>query len=115
MKICVYCSSSALVDKSYFKATTKLAKIFAAEQIEVVYGGGAVGLMGTLEELMEAITFVFGDRAVEAVENSALPEAIKTELSQARKYMEGRGIMIDVTSGDELEIVKTLVRIKIEN
>ena len=62
-----------------------------------------------------SITFVFGDRAVEAAENSELPERIKTELKQARKYMEGRGIRIDVTSGDELEIVKKLVRIKTKN
>ena len=34
------------------------------------------------------ITFVFGDKAVAAVEKSDLPENIKTELRNARKYFE---------------------------
>ncbi|MBP1769681.1 MAG: family Rossman fold protein, partial [Candidatus Aminicenantes bacterium] len=48
MKICVYCASSASVDKSYFNATERLARVLVKENIEVVFGGGAVGLMGEL-------------------------------------------------------------------
>jgi uncharacterized protein (TIGR00730 family) len=50
MRICVYCASSAKVDKSYFDATERLAKEFVNEGIEVVYGGGAIGLMGKLAD-----------------------------------------------------------------
>jgi len=50
MKICVYCASSAKIDKSYFDATEKLARLFVENNIEVVYGGGAVGLMGKLAD-----------------------------------------------------------------
>ncbi len=50
MKICVYCASSAKIDKVYFDATEKLARIFVENKIEVVYGGGAVGLMGKLAD-----------------------------------------------------------------
>lgn len=50
MKICVYCASSAKVDKSYFEATEKLAKIFVSANISVVYGGGGIGLMGKLAD-----------------------------------------------------------------
>lgn len=50
MKICVYCASSAKVDKSYFEATEKLAKEFVKSNIEVVYGGGGIGLMGHLAD-----------------------------------------------------------------
>ena len=50
MKICVYCASSAKVNKSYFDATEKLAKLFVENSTEVVYGGGAVGLMGKLAD-----------------------------------------------------------------
>jgi len=64
---------------------------------------------------MFSVTFVFGDKAVTAVENSDLPERIKTDLNQARKYMEGRGIRIDITASDDLEIVKKLLLIKLEN
>ena len=50
MRICVYCSSSAKIDKSYFKATEKLAKEFVKNNVEVVFGGGATGLMGKLAD-----------------------------------------------------------------
>ncbi len=50
MKICVYCSSSARIDQSYFEATKKLAKHFVDNNVEVVFGGGAVGLMGQLAD-----------------------------------------------------------------
>jgi hypothetical protein len=50
MKICVYCASSAKVDKSYFDATERLAKELVRANIEVVYGGGAIGLMGKLAD-----------------------------------------------------------------
>ncbi|GAB4034709.1 LOG family protein [Spirosoma jeollabukense] len=50
MKICVYCASSAKVDKTYFDATERLAVEFVKAGIEVVYGGGAIGLMGKLAD-----------------------------------------------------------------
>lgn len=49
-KICVYCASSTKIDKVYFEATEKLAKLFVSENIEVVFGGGAGGLMGKLAD-----------------------------------------------------------------
>ena len=61
------------------------------------------------------IAFVFGDRAVEAVVKSQLPETIKNDLQNARKYAEGRGIRFEIRDGRELESVLQLIRIKIEN
>ncbi len=58
-------------------------------------------------------TFVFDDKAADAVAKSDLPERISTDLSLARKYMEGRGIRIDVTKDDDLETVKKLLMIKL--
>ena len=54
MNICVYCASSAGVDPVYFEATERLAKEFVKAKINVVYGGGAVGLMGRLADVMIA-------------------------------------------------------------
>jgi uncharacterized protein (TIGR00730 family) len=50
MKICVYCASSPKVDKKYFDDTKQLAIEFIKSDIEVVYGGGAYGLMGKLAD-----------------------------------------------------------------
>jgi hypothetical protein len=50
MRICVYCASSARIDQAYFDATEKLAIDFVKNNIQVVYGGGASGLMGKLAD-----------------------------------------------------------------
>jgi uncharacterized protein (TIGR00730 family) len=54
MKICVYCASSAQIDQAYFDATEQLAIAFVQAGIEVVYGGGASGLMGKLADTVLA-------------------------------------------------------------
>jgi uncharacterized protein (TIGR00730 family) len=48
--ICVYCASSTQVKRSYFEAAAKLGRILANAQISIVYGGGALGLMGQLAD-----------------------------------------------------------------
>ena len=61
------------------------------------------------------ISFVFGDKAVAAVEKSDLPQELITELKNARKYAEGRGLRIDVKSSADIENIKKLVEIKVNN
>ncbi|HZH95348.1 MAG TPA: TIGR00730 family Rossman fold protein [Flavisolibacter sp.] len=54
MRVCVYCASSVKVDKSYFDATERLATELVKRGIEVVYGGGAIGVMGKLADTIIA-------------------------------------------------------------
>lgn len=62
-----------------------------------------------------AISFVFGDKAVSKIETSDLPDHIISELKNARKYAEGRGIRLEVNREKEVEIVKKLIEIKVRN
>ena len=48
--LCVYCGSSAAVDARYRAAASGLGALAAANGIEIVYGGGRVGLMGLVAE-----------------------------------------------------------------
>jgi uncharacterized protein (TIGR00730 family) len=48
--ICVYCASGPGNNPAFAKAATEFGRILAASRIRLVYGGGAVGLMGTLAE-----------------------------------------------------------------
>ncbi len=57
-RICVYCGSSGRVDEMYRAAATRLGVTFAAAGIELIYGGGRVGLMG----LMADATLASGGR-----------------------------------------------------
>lgn len=51
-RICVYCGASAGSDPSFVEAARELARILAAHGIELVYGGGSVGMMGALADAM---------------------------------------------------------------
>ncbi len=46
--LCVYCSSSDLIDRKYFEAADALGRGMVARGWGLVYGGGHRGLMGTI-------------------------------------------------------------------
>ena len=50
MRICVYCASSEHCDRVYHDAATALGRALAEASCTIVYGGGAVGLMGALAD-----------------------------------------------------------------
>jgi len=54
MNISVYCASSARIDPVYFDAVEQLAEEFVREGVNVVYGGGGIGLMGKLADAVLA-------------------------------------------------------------
>ncbi|MDR3627192.1 MAG: DUF3788 domain-containing protein [Ignavibacteriaceae bacterium] len=61
------------------------------------------------------VSFVFGDKAVSAAEQSDLPKEIMNELLGSKKYMEGRGIAIEVRKQRDVSIIKKLIEIKVNN
>ena len=48
--LCVYCGSSSNVEKSHVQAAAELGRLTAGRGIEIVFGGGRVGLMGVLAD-----------------------------------------------------------------
>lgn len=60
------------------------------------------------------VAFVFSQKAFDQIMNSDINSQIKEELSQTKKYVEGRGISIIATKENFLDI-KKLVKIKIAN
>ncbi len=54
-RLCVFCGSRPGVGEVYVDAAVQLGRLLASRGIELVYGGGNVGLMGTLADaVMEA-------------------------------------------------------------
>lgn len=51
-KICVFCSSSDVVENSFKEETKKLAQLFIKEGYTLVYGGARVGMMGIMAKTM---------------------------------------------------------------
>lgn len=48
--VCIYCASSSNINKKYFEAANRLAEILVGNNIQVIFGGGAVGLMGSVAD-----------------------------------------------------------------
>lgn len=61
------------------------------------------------------VSFVFGDKAVAAAEKTDLPKDLVKTLKNARKYAEGRGLLIEVKGPTDVENIKKLVEIKVKN
>ena len=49
-KICVYCGSSSGAQPAYEAAAISLAEVLVQQQVGLVYGGAAVGLMGSIAD-----------------------------------------------------------------
>lgn len=53
MKICIFCGASKSLDKEVEVHATKVMKHFFDHKVELIYGGAAIGIMGSLaNELM---------------------------------------------------------------
>lgn len=50
MKIAIFCGSSCGNQPEFLQETQKLGRYFAQQGIDVVYGGGKVGLMGAIAD-----------------------------------------------------------------
>src|SRR6202023_2152950 len=59
--VCVYCASSRLAHPDYRAAARRLGEVLAAQGVEIVYGGGAVGSMGALAD----VTHSHGGRVID--------------------------------------------------
>ena len=61
------------------------------------------------------IAFVFGDKAVAAIELSDLPKTLIRELVEAKRYVEGRGLRLDVKGRGVVKDIVKLVEFKVQS
>jgi hypothetical protein len=61
------------------------------------------------------LTFVFGDKAVSAIEKSKISDEIIQEIRSEKKYMEGRVLTVTVSTKSDLQNIFKLIEIKIMN
>jgi hypothetical protein len=59
------------------------------------------------------VAFVFGQKACDTIMTAGISDQIKSDLSVARVYAEGRGIRIDVTGNSVIADIKKLIEIKL--
>lgn len=122
MKICVYCASSAKVAEKYFKAAEVLGVSMANAGHTLVYGGGSLGLMGRIADVMIAngghVTGIL-PRFMDEVEwgHKEISEMVLVEDMHERKKLliEGVDAVVALPGGcgtlEELSEVVTLKRL----
>ena len=91
-KICVYCGSSPGNDPAYARAAGKLAEELCQRGITLVFGGGAVGVMGVIADAVlnnggEVIGVIPKSLAVKEVAHENLTEMHVVASMHERKAM----------------------------
>ena len=98
-RICVFCGSNGGADGIYLETAEKVGKFLARENIELVYGGGRIGLMGRVADTVLAN----GGRVI-----GAIPEALAikevahqglTDLHIVDSMHERKALMAELSDG----------------
>jgi uncharacterized protein (TIGR00730 family) len=95
-RVCVFCGSSPGARPAYGDAAEELARLLVEEGIGVVYGGGAVGLMGRLADAVVAA----GGEAIGVMPEALVSREIGhnglTELRVVGSMHERKALMADL-------------------
>jgi len=78
-KICVFCGSQPGVNSAYAEAARDLGRLFAQQNITLIFGGGMTGIMGILADAVLAA----GGRAVGIIPDSMnAPKVVHDNLTE---------------------------------
>ena len=97
--ICVYCGSSSGAEPVYAEAAREFGRALAQANITLVYGGGKVGLMGTVAD--EAMKH--GGKAIGVIPELLLAKEVGhtglTQLHVVKDMHERKKMMADLSDG----------------
>ena len=99
MRWCVFCGSSAGTNPVYRAAATELGTALAAANIELVYGGGHVGLMGAVADAVLAA----GGTVIGVIPRTLAEREVAhlglTQLHVVESMHERKALMADLSDG----------------
>ena len=62
-----------------------------------------------------AVSFILGDKAIEAARQSKLPKKVIKIVEEGKRYPEGTAVRMDVTSDKDIAAVVGLAAIKLQH
>jgi uncharacterized protein (TIGR00730 family) len=99
MRVCVYCGSAEGHDPVFVQGARALGDVLAGERVDLVYGGGRVGLMGVLADAVLA----GGGRVIGVIPRALLKREIAhrglTELRVVESMHERKALMANLADG----------------
>ena len=97
--LCVFCGSSPGANPAYRTAAERLGTVLAAAEVRLVYGGGHVGLMGTVADAaLAAGGSVVGVIPQHMVDREVAHRGL-TELRVVRSMHERKAVMAELSDG----------------
>ena len=98
-RLAVFCGSKHGTDKSYGVAAKLLGKILAENKIVLVYGGGAIGLMGEIADSVLG----YGGEVIGVIPEKLYEMEVAhsglTELYRVKTMHERKALMADLSDG----------------
>jgi uncharacterized protein (TIGR00730 family) len=98
-RICVFCGSSLGISPAYREAAVVLGRLLSDRGIELVYGGGNIGMMGVLAD---AVLESHG-RVIGVIPESLMAREVGhpglTELRVVKSMHERKALMSDLSDG----------------
>jgi uncharacterized protein (TIGR00730 family) len=98
-RLCVFCGSSAGNRPAYRDAAEQLGVLLVERDIDLVYGGGNIGLMGVLADTVLAR----GGRVIGVIPESLIAKEVGhtglTELRIVSSMHERKAVMSDLSDG----------------
>jgi hypothetical protein len=99
MRLCVFCGSNAGFEPAYLAMAQALGRMLAQEKITLVYGGGAVGLMGAVADAaLESGGEVIGIMP-QALVDKEIDHKGLTELRIVGSMHERKALMAELADG----------------
>lgn len=98
-RICVFCGSNSGKGTSYREAAVSLGNLMVEHRIDLVYGGGNIGLMGVLADAV----LNAGGRVMGVIPESLMAKEVGhqglTELRIVKSMHERKALMSDLSDG----------------
>ena len=98
-RICVFCGSSSGNDPAYLETAVKVGEFLVANSVELVFGGGRVGLMGRIADTVMAK----GGKAIgvipAALDKKEIAHHGLTELHIVDSMHERKAMMAELSDG----------------
>lgn len=98
-RICVFCGSNKGADPIYLETAAKVGEFLARENIELVYGGGRVGLMGKVADMVLANGGRVTGVIPAALDKKEIAHKGLTELHVVNSMHERKTLMAELADG----------------
>lgn len=97
--LCVYCGSSFGNDHRFVEAAQSLGTLLATSEIELIYGGGSVGLMGVLADAVLAAGGRVQGVIPQALANREVAHHGLTQLHVVDTMHQRKALMAELSDG----------------